>query len=189
LFVKGVTLPNSFKRISFEIVGTDNWLRGKVLTKHKNKSIYKNIVGISLDDGTVEEYYFSKDIDEWEEENTMVDEDSEPSCSVLHTTILTKAQGRKRPGLKEAMQKEIKKFESFEAFKRVKDTGQPVIKTRWVYSEGEITKGETLKARLCMRGDTEENIETIRADSLTANKDSLFARSIFGKESLCASSS
>ena len=30
-----------------------------------------------------------------------------------------------------------------------------------------------MKARLCMRGDTEENIEAIRADSPTASKDSL----------------
>ena len=109
----------------------------------------------------------------------MDDETLEPCCPALHTKVLTKAQAQKRPGIKEAMQKEIKKFESFGAFKRVKDEGQPVIKTRWVYSEGDDSKGETLKARLCMRGDTEENIESIRADSPTANKDSLKLGSIW----------
>ena len=65
------------------------------------------------------------------------------------------------------------KLRNFEAFRRVKDDGQYAIKTRWVYSEHDETKGYKLKARLCMRGDTEENLDIIRADSPTANKDTV----------------
>ena len=121
----------------------------------------------------MKEYDFSTDIDQWEEETIEVDENIEPCCSLYHTKVLTKAQATKRTGFNEAMEREIKKFETFEAFRKVKDEGQPIIKTRWVYSEGDIIKGEELKARLCMRGDTEPTVDTIRADSSTANKDIL----------------
>ena len=58
--------------------------------------------------------------------------------------------------LEKAMKDKISKFESFEAFKIVKDEGQYAIKARWVYSEHEDqSKGYKLKSRLCMRGDTE----------------------------------
>ena len=171
--VRSVPLPKQFKRIKLRVVGENTWRLGKVLTKHKNKSIYKNVVGIKLDDGNIKEFDFSRDIEDWNEDNAVEDENLEPCCSVFHTQVLTKAQARKRPGMEEAMEKEIKKFESFGAFRRVKDEGQPAIKTRWVFSETDDSKGDTLKSRLCMRGDTEENIETIRADSPTAQKDSL----------------
>ena len=72
------------------------------------------------------------------------------------------------------MKDEIKKFEDFKAFRKVKDDGQYAIKTRWVFTEpDDQSKGYKLKARLCMRGDREQNKENIRADSPTAHKDSL----------------
>ena len=87
---------------------------------------------------------------------------------------MTKAQVAGRPDVLDAIQQEIKKFEDFSAFKVVKDSGQYAIKTRWVFTDHEDeSKGYRLKARLCIRGDTEENIEHIRADSPTAHKDSL----------------
>ena len=62
----------------------------------------------------------------------------------------------------------------FEAFEVVPDEGQYAIKTRWVFTEhSDDSKGYTLKSRLCMRGDREDNIEQIRVDSPTAHKDSL----------------
>ena len=88
--------------------------------------------------------------------------------------VLPKSEARKRPEFDDAIKQEIKKFESFSAFKRVKDDGQFAIKTRWVYSEtDDLSKGSKLKARLCMRGDTEADIGSIRSDSPTAHKDSL----------------
>ena len=42
------------------------------------------------------------------------------------------------------------------------------------FSESDYnSKGSKLKARLCMRGDREENIDTIRSDFPTVHKDSL----------------
>ena len=99
-------------------------------------------------------------------ENTgELDEIEEPCCSVLHTKVLTKAEAKSMPGIQEAMDQEIRKFEKFEAFKRVKDIGQSAIKTRWVFSKtDDVSKGQSLKARLCMRGDTEINKDSIRSD-------------------------
>ena len=90
-----------------------------------------------MDNKIVEEYDFSKDIEKYEDKGSEADENFEPWSTVLHSKVLTKAQARRRPGLEEAMKKEIRKFETFEAFKRVKDEVQPVIKTRCVYSEGD----------------------------------------------------
>ena len=171
---KGLSLPNKFKKIQFKMVGNDNWMYGKVLTKHKETSVHRSIVGIRFDDGLEKEVDFSTEVKEWIEDTGEVDEITEPCCPVLHTKVLTKLEAKSRPGLKEAMDQEIRKFESFKAFKRVKDIGQPAIKTRWVFSEtDDASKGQLLKARLCMRGDTEKNVDSVRADSPTAHKDSL----------------
>ena len=43
-------------------------------------------------------YDFSKDIDQWEEEQAVDDEDIEPCCSLFHSKVLTKAQATKRTG-------------------------------------------------------------------------------------------
>ena len=36
-----ISLPNKYKSIRFKMVGNDEWFHGKVLTKHKGKSIHK----------------------------------------------------------------------------------------------------------------------------------------------------
>ena len=171
---KSVTLPKTFKKIKFKTIGAETWQYGKVMARHKKKSLYKNVVGIKLEDGTDKEIDFSIDIEEWKEiDGEDGDDNYEPCCSVLHSKVITKAQASKRHDFEAAIKQEIKKFEDFEAFKRVKDDGQFAIKTRWVYSESDdLSKGYCLKARLCMRGDTEENKDSIRADSPTAQKDS-----------------
>ena len=97
---------------------------GKVLTKHKGKSIYKYVVGIRFDDGTEREIDFLTQVETWAEDSNQRVETSEPCCAAYHTKVLTKAQAKRRPGLKEAMEKEVAKFESFGAFKRVKDNGK-----------------------------------------------------------------
>ena len=48
---KLVPLPKSFKRIKLRLKGEKEWLHGKVLSKHKGKSMYKNILGMRFDDG------------------------------------------------------------------------------------------------------------------------------------------
>ena len=62
------------------MAGKDDWLFGKVLNKHKNKSIYKNVVVIQYDEGLEEEIDFSKDVEQWAEVEEDIDDTSEP-CS------------------------------------------------------------------------------------------------------------
>ena len=168
-------LPNMFKMISFQVDGNDEVITGKVLRKQKPNSIHKNIVGVQLENGQEIDFDFSNEVQNWryikEKLSDTVDED------ILHenfVTILTKAQVKGRKDVENAMKDEIYKFESFEAFKTVKDEGQYAIKTRWVYTEhDDESKGYKVKARLCMRGDKEENTDNIRVDSPTAHKDSI----------------
>ena len=144
------------------------------MTKHKNSSSYRNVIGIRLLDGKEEEFDFSKENIEWED-NTESTEPEEEISNEIFATVLTKSQIKSRGAeSEEAMQAEIQKFKNFKAFKEVPDDGQVAIKTRWVFSESDDnSKGCILKARLCMRGDREPDKESIRADSPTAHKDSL----------------
>ena len=173
--VQPLMLPTLFKRIKFKTVGDEMWHHGRVVNKHKNKSIYRNVLAIEHEEGLVKEYNFTRDIDQWVEEKVENSEVPEPCCPILHSKVLTKVQAKAKPGWQNAVEQEIKKFENFGAFKRVKDEGQFAIKTRWVYTEADESKGvhNDLKARLCMRGDTEEDKDQIRADSPTTHKDSL----------------
>ena len=177
-------LPKRYQQITFQVDGKE--FSGKVMTKHKNSSSYRNILGIRLDDGTEKEYDFSrKDLD-WQDSKASVikekefcclhsTKDEEPITHEIFATILNKSQVKERKvEVEEAMKAEIQKFESFSAFKVVDDQGQHAIKTRWVFSEADDeSKGTKLKARLCMRGDTELDAENIRADSPTTQKDTL----------------
>lgn len=186
--VKEILLPNLYQKITFQEVGEiEKTLKGKVIQKQKKSSKFKNTVGIKLENGKEKDFDFSKDIKEWKDEKDCEDKNyytTDPCC--LHTfleekdfdhevfaTVLTKAEVKGRPDLDQAISDEISKFENFGAFRRVTDEGQYAIKTRWVFSEHDESKGYKLKARLCMRGDREENRDIIRADSPTANKDSL----------------
>ena len=169
-------LPSLYQRIRFKQFGNPEVLAGKVVRVQKKKSKHRNTIGIKLENGIDADYDFSKNIEHWQ------DKDEEPVVSLgepeelteTFATVLTKAEVKGNPEADKAMQDEIKKFEDFGAFERVVDKGQYAIKTRWVYTvPDDNSKGYSLKARLCMRGDTEENRESIRADSPTANKDSL----------------
>ena len=65
-----------------------------------------------------------------------------------------------RKDVEKTMKDEISKYESFEAFKKVKYEGQYAIKMKWVYSEhDDHSKGYKVKSRLCMREKSEENNE------------------------------
>ena len=179
-------LPKLYQRIRFQVAGENNekLVEGKVIKKNKPSSVRKNVVGIKLDDGLEKHYDFSIDIDNWSDINEP-EAAIEPCCLYSFTeenniqhetfaTVLTKAEIKGRPDVDKAMSDEIKKFESFDAFRRVTDDGQYAIKTRWVVTENDDdSKGYKLKARLCMRGDTEQNTGNIRVDSPTAHKDSL----------------
>ena len=180
-----IVLPLLYHRIRFKMVGKDDVLCGKVLWKHKSSSAHKNIVCIKLDNGQETQIDFSNHVEEWKDVNQVEEEMNDPCCFYsfsnnkdiqhdIYATVLTKKQIKERPEAGQAMKDEIRKFENFEAFRRVKDSGQYAIKARWVVTEHEDeSKGYKLKTRLCMRGDREQNRENIRVDSPTAHKDSL----------------
>ena len=125
------------------------------------------------------------DVDSWKDAREASETNVETCClhSILSeeknthdcfATVLTKSQIKTKPGVDKAMKDEIRKFEQFGAFKTVNDDGQYAIKTRWVVTEHEDeSKGYKLKTRLCMRGDKEKDVDTVRADSPTAHKDTL----------------
>ena len=165
-----VVLPKQFQKVKVKLLGKDEILVGKVVRKHKKKSTSRNIIGMQLNDGTDRDIDFSHDIEYWKDMDHL-DEGMEEIETFA--TVLSKAEASKRPDFKKSMSDEIKKFKDFGAFTKVKDNGQYAIKTRWVFSEKDETKGDDIKARLCMRGDKEEHVDSIRADSPTANKDSL----------------
>ena len=172
---KDLLLPNMFKMISFQVDGKEEVFTGKVLRKQKPNSIHKNIVGVQLENGQEIDFDFSNEVQNWKYiKEKPADTENENILNENFVTVLTKAQVKGRKDVEKAMKDEISKFESFEAFKTVKDEGQYAIKTRWVYTEhDDESKGYKVKARLCMRGDTEENADNIRVDSPTAHKDSI----------------
>ena len=141
------------------------------------------MIKIRLEDGTEKHYDVVKDIIEWKAAHEIVEDQPEVCClhslqegkDLMHetfATVLTKAQVKNMPEAPKAMEDEIKKFESFDAFEKVNDEGQFVIKTRWVFTEHtDESKGYKLKARLCMRG-FQENVNP-QSDSPTIAKESL----------------
>ena len=62
----------------------------------------------------------------------------------------------------EAKEKELRIWEDFGVFEEVSDEGQKALRTNWVLVKKIIDSEEGVKARLCVRGDMEEEVETIR---------------------------
>ena len=56
------TLPNIYQRIRFLPDGNQDFCEGKVIRKHRKNSVNKNIIGILFDDGSTDDYDFSKDV-------------------------------------------------------------------------------------------------------------------------------
>ena len=155
-------LPGLWQMICFQEAGKQKFIQGKVLKKNKPKSIHRNMIKICMEDGTEKYYDVVKDNIEWKDAHENVEDQPEVCCfhslqeekDIMHeifVPVLTKAQVKNRPDAPKAMEDEIKKFESFDAFEKVNDEGQFVIKTRWVFAEhADESKGYTLRARLCM---------------------------------------
>ena len=65
-----------------------------------------------------------------------------------------------------AKESELKNWDDFGVYKEVEDEGQKTLNTNWVL----VRKEKGVKARLCIRGDQEQDKENIRTDSPTINK-------------------
>ena len=75
-----------------------------------------------------------------------------------------------QPDCVQAKEKELQNWEDFGVYEEVLDDGQKTLSTNWVLVRKMIEDKETVKARLCVRGDLEEDVDTIRKDSPTVNK-------------------
>ena len=69
----------------------------------------------------------------------------------------------------EAKEQELNSWDKFEVYEEVSDNGQRLLHTNWIL----VQKDEGVKARLCIRGDQEEEKDSIRTDSPTVHKTSV----------------
>ena len=60
-----VGLPNIWEKIIFKVDGNDEYFRGKVLKKHKPNSKNRNLVIVLLDDESVQQFDFGREVTEW----------------------------------------------------------------------------------------------------------------------------
>ena len=66
----------------------------------------------------------------------------------------------------DAKDRELKSWEDFEVYEEVADRGQKTLRTNWIL----VRKKDGVKARLCVRGDLEDQKDQIRTDSPTVNR-------------------
>ena len=66
----------------------------------------------------------------------------------------------------DAKDKELKSWEDFEVYEEVADRGQKTLRTNWIL----VRKKDGVKARVCVRGDLEDQKDQIRTDSPTVNR-------------------
>lgn len=181
-------LPATGTIIIFREKGSEDWISGRIVASFKKTSIYKYCKHVLIGKDLIIQKDFEKDIDEWnevpdEEKEDNIEEEkdyAEPYLMIEDDTecvfpvkiIPTKEYNR--PEVQEAMQAEILKYKSFNAFKEVQNVGQPSIPIKWVVTEQkEDGKNQPYKARMCIRGDLEKGKENIRSDSPTASKETL----------------
>ena len=105
---ENVDLHNIWKKIKFKMFGEDQIFVGKVVRKQKKKSLYKNILGIKLENGTTADYDFSKSVEYWKYK----EEEEDLDVVEAFATVLTRAEVREMPDADKVMQDKIKKFEA-----------------------------------------------------------------------------
>ena len=77
--------------------------------------------------------------------------------------------------VQDPMLQEIDKYKKFDAIEEVSDFGQKAVPIRWVITRQEESNGKNqpVKARMCIRGDLENNKDSVRSDSPSAGKETL----------------
>ena len=87
--------------------------------------------------------------------------------------VMVPKSDHSQPSSIKAKQKELEHFANYDVYEVVdKPTDAKIIGTQWVIIDKDVPgqQGKIRKARLCMRGDQEENIEAIHTDAPTVNK-------------------
>ena len=101
----------------------------------------------------------------FEETEKVIDEDHEEVMVVVIPRNL-----HYQPACIQAKEKELQNWEDFGVYEEVQDEGQKTLGTNWVMVMKIIDGKEVPKARLCVRGDLEEDVDLVRRDSPTVNK-------------------
>ena len=92
---------------------------------------------------------------------------AEEESQIMDTLVVTVPRYmHSEPECVAAKEKELENWEQFEVYREVKDVGQTLLGTNWVL----VKKDYGVKARLCVRGDQEEDKESVRTDSPTVNR-------------------
>ena len=170
--------PTTGQNILFRESVKDGWKAARVVASWKKNSIYKYWKHLLLDGDIVVERDFENGIKEWKlkaEEETNDGEDLlDSNPDGVFPVKLVSPKDYNMPEVTAAIEREISKYKSFDAFQEVDDLGQKSIPTRWVVTDqADSGKDELYKARLCIRGDLEHGKEDIRSDAPTASKEAI----------------
>ena len=173
-----VKAPTTGQNILYNESDEEGWKAGRVVGSWKKNSIYKYWKHLLIEGDIVVEKDFENGVKEWkvkEEEETNDDEDVlRLNPDGVFPVKLVSPNDYDMPEVVAAIEREISKYKSFDAFQEVEDIGQKSIPTRWVVTEQSGSgKDEPYKARLCMRGDLERGKEDIRSDAPTASKEAI----------------
>ena len=142
---------------------------GKATCRYKN---WWNFVdekgnGSSMDWSDVRWHPVEVCLDEISQENESDENESvEVDFTMSEVLMASKMDIQEEKKVRDAMEKELKKWKDFNVYEEVKDEGQKSISVRWV-----MTEKDEIKARLVARGFEEK--ENIKSDSPTVTKEVL----------------
>ena len=169
---ESVRIPKPQENIRYKLSDEDEWIYAKVLSRGGKSSgknrFYMNIVNENTDD------IFGIHLNQVqyeiiENQGTNTDSHSTQNEDVNVTSIPYSEHNNLE--VKQAKEKELENWKSFNVYTEVSDLGQKTISTRWVVTKKDICNQECVKARLVVRGFEEEN--QIQSDSPTASKSTL----------------
>ena len=179
-----VKLPNCYSKIIIKLkTGED--IEGRVEYVNKTRDFFNHISIRNRATKNIENFDLENDVLSWEYAKKSNEDEEEIFAGFVNIIEIAETYVKlipKRfhdhPKIIDAKRKEIGKLHEFGALKLVDAKGQTnIVPTKWVITEIENddkgTQSELYKARLVMRGDLEEGVESVRRDSPTILKPSL----------------
>lgn len=162
-----IQFPKVGQDISYRVKGSKEWATGRIIRTFKKTSKHKNFRHVKLNNGDIAEIDFLNNVEDWKEllEEPLMESEDEvfyisemfgsksEEYEAFPVKVIPKSDYG-RPEVTNAMQSELDKYKTFDAFDEVHDEGQYSVPIRWVVTEQkENGKGEPYKARMCIRGD------------------------------------
>ena len=176
---RSARIPKLQENIRYKLSDEDEWIYAKVVSKGgkssgKNK-FYMNIVNENTDDllgiHLDKVKYEVIDTDATNVEKVGFDTAKYPTQNEEVNVTSIPYSEHNSPKVRQAKEKELENWKSFDVYTEVPDIGQKTISTRWVVTKKDICDQESIKARLVVRGFEEES--QIQSDSPTASKSTL----------------